>query len=152
MNEIRMVVGDLDDTILNSQKQISPAMRRMRRLLRGRGIIFAVATARSVASSARYIEELEPDYVISCDGGLISSAEKNLFVNSITEKQFAGLFESIKDSDEIGKISIVGVNKDYSNYEGEILPDCFEREIIKVICEVLTEKKTLCEKKMKNFW
>ena len=50
MNEIRMVVGDLDDTILNSQKQISPAMRRMRRLLRGRGIIFAVATARSVGT------------------------------------------------------------------------------------------------------
>lgn len=141
MNEIRMVVGDLDDTILNSQKQISPEMKRMRRLLRGRGIIFAVATARSVASSARYIAELEPDYIISCDGGLISSAERNLFVNSITEKQFAGLFKSIKDSDEIGKISIVGVNKDYSNYKGKTLPDCFEREIIKVICEVLTENK-----------
>ena len=140
MSKIKMIVGDLDDTILDSSKQISLEMRRMRNQLRQHGILFTIATARSVASTAPYITVLEPDYIISCDGGLISSGEEKLFVNSITEKQFIRLFDRIRDSDEIGKISIVSIDNDYSNYyRGTPLPDQFESGIIKVICEVLTE-------------
>lgn len=134
-----MVVGDLDDTILDSKKQISPEMKRMRNQLKQHGILFVIATARSVLSASQYIAALEPDYIISCDGGLISSMRENIFVNSITEKQFARLFGSIRDSDEIGKISIVSINNDYNNYKGKPFPEQFEDGIIKVICEVFTE-------------
>lgn len=139
MNNIKMVVGDLDDTILDSKKQISSEMKRMRNQLRQHGILFVIATARSVASASQYIAELEPDYIISCDGGLISSMRENLFVNSMTEKQFSRLYSSIRDSDEIGKISIVSITNDYSNYKGKSFPEKFEVGIIKVICEVFTE-------------
>lgn len=139
MNEIKMVVGDLDDTILDSKKQISLEMKRMRNQLKQHGIRFVIATARSVVSAARYISELEPDYIISCDGGLISSVGENIFVNSITEKQFAKLFGCIRDSDDIGKISIVSINNDYSNYKGQPFPEQFEAGVIKVICEVFSE-------------
>lgn len=139
MNKIKMVVGDLDDTILDSKKHISPEMKRMRKQLKQHGILFVIATARSVASASQYISELEPDYIISCDGGLISSMKKNLFVNSITEKQFSRLYSSIRGSDDIGKISIVSINNDYSNYKGNTFPEKFESGIIKVICEVFTE-------------
>ena len=73
MNKIKMIVGDLDGTILDCRKQISPEMKRMRNQLRQQEILFVIATARSVASAAPYIIKLEPDYIISCDGGLISS-------------------------------------------------------------------------------
>ena len=141
MNDIKMVVGDLDDTILDSKKQISAEMKRMRGKLKKQGILFVIATARSVQSASQYIAELEPDYIISCDGGLISTMKENIFVNSITEKQFTRLFSSIRFSTEIGKISIVSITDDYSNYKGNSFPEQFEAEIIKVICEVCTENK-----------
>ena len=146
MNKIKMIVGDLDGTILDSRKQISPEMKRMRNQLRQQEILFVIATARSVASAAPYIIKLEPDYIISCDGGLISSGEENIFVNSMTDTQFVRLFDRIRDSDEIGKISIVSTKNDYSNYnKGKTFPSQFEPGIIKVICEVLSENmlKTL---------
>ena len=122
MKNIKMIVGDLDGTLLDNNKQTSLEMKRIRVKLKEQGILFVIATARSIASAYQYILELEPDYVISCDGGLVSKKNINLFCNALTFSQFNSIFNTIKSSNKVGRISIVSINKDYNNYGGELFP------------------------------
>lgn len=136
MNNIKMIVGDLDDTILNGKKHVSNKMIEVRSRLQNKGVLFTIATARSCDAARQYIEDLSPDYVISCDGGLISTRNKILQSNSLSSVQFNKLYSLIRDNNNIGRISIVSLYRDYKNYKGEKLPQDFDSDIIKVICEI----------------
>jgi HAD-superfamily hydrolase, subfamily IIB len=67
----RLLVFDLDGTLLNSTKQISPRNRKAIENCRGRGILIGVATARSEATSAVYVNSIRPDLLISNSGALV---------------------------------------------------------------------------------
>lgn len=140
--QIRMVVVDLDDTLLDDKKQIGIEITCIRQKLKEINILFTIATARSIANAHPYILDLEPDYVISCDGGLITKGEKILVQNIIPREQFEKLYQRIIISKEIGKISIVSTTGDYCNYDGKTLPSVFDGDILKVICKIF--KKQIC--------
>lgn len=137
---IKMVVVDLDDTLLDNKKQISSNTISIRHKLKEKNILFTIATARSVANAHPYILDLEPDYVISCDGGLITKGEKILVQNIIPMDQFERLYQRIITSNDIGQISIVSTMNDYCNYNGQILPSTFDGYIVKLICKVFTKQ------------
>lgn len=94
---IRMILTDLDHTLLKQDGSISEKTLQVLTACRAKGILFAIATARYWIGAERYIDLLNPDYEITTDGTLIhshgqciyscalSKSETNAIISSITE-------------------------------------------------------------------
>jgi len=70
---IRMILTDLDHTLLRQDGSISGKTLRVIEACRAGGMLFAIATARYWIGAERYIDLLKPDYEITTDGTLIHS-------------------------------------------------------------------------------
>jgi Cof subfamily protein (haloacid dehalogenase superfamily) len=69
--KIRLLAIDIDGTLLNPQKQITPRTREAIRAAREAGIIVTLATARRYRNTAPIATELDVDIpLILCDGAL----------------------------------------------------------------------------------
>lgn len=79
---IKMIALDLDNTLLNSQKNISDRNARILRSLHQQGVKVVLCTGRPINAIWNYIEQLglttEGDYTINFNGGLV--------VNNVTKK------------------------------------------------------------------
>lgn len=73
--EIKMVVSDLDETLLNDDRQISELNLNAINTLKEKGIVFIPASGRPYYSMKNTVEALqlkgETDFVISFNGGMI---------------------------------------------------------------------------------
>lgn len=74
--EIKLIVTDLDGTLLNSKKSISEetvlAIQNAKRV----GVYFAFATARPERNTLEYVEMVNPDSIISNNGAKVSINKK----------------------------------------------------------------------------
>ena len=82
---IRMILTDLDHTLLRQDGTISVNTLDVLKECRSKGILFAIATARYWIGAERYIDLLKPDYEITTDGTLIHSAEGCLYSCEFSE-------------------------------------------------------------------
>ena len=74
--DYRFVVMDLDDTILNSSESINEYTLRVIERLKGRGVVFTLATGRTFSSARPYAEELNIEVpIITYNGAYIRSPE-----------------------------------------------------------------------------
>jgi 5-amino-6-(5-phospho-D-ribitylamino)uracil phosphatase len=69
--DIKMIVTDLDQTLLQTDKTLSPYSQEVFKKCKEQGIHVAIATARSEQQAKRYIDLLKPDIVISNGGSLV---------------------------------------------------------------------------------
>jgi hypothetical protein len=83
----QLLLFDLDGTLLDSQKRISPRNLAAIERCRAKGILIGVATARGEATCARYVERIKPEAVISNSGGLIRLHGEILYANAFTEEE-----------------------------------------------------------------
>ena len=95
---IRMILTDLDHTLLREDGTVSGRTLRAIRECRAKGILFAIATARYWAGARRYIELLEPDYEITTDGTLVHSRGRSVFSRAFSVSETNGLIGSIARS------------------------------------------------------
>ena len=70
---IRMILSDLDHTLLKQDGSISEKTLQILADCRAKGIRFAIATARYWIGAERYIDLLSPDYEVTTDGTLVHS-------------------------------------------------------------------------------
>lgn len=79
---IKMIALDLDNTLLNSQKEISERNTKVLRRLHEKGIKVVLCTGRPINSIWNYIEQLglidDDDFTINFNGGLV--------VNNVTKQ------------------------------------------------------------------
>lgn len=68
MKHIKMIITDLDMTILHTDKSISDYTLSVLKRCAEQGILTAVATARYYIGAEKYINILNPDYEITTDG------------------------------------------------------------------------------------
>ena len=68
---VKMILLDLDGTLLCSDGSISDRTKQVLRSCQNRGIYVVFATARNWIGAERYIEEIQPDYEITTGGTLI---------------------------------------------------------------------------------
>ncbi len=66
---IRLIVADLDGTVLGVSREVSPRVRDAIRAVRRRGVQMALCTGRPMFSTRRYIEELQLTGFHIVDGG-----------------------------------------------------------------------------------
>ena len=67
----RLILLDLDDTLLRSDKTISARSVRVLRACQAQGILVAFATARGETNIRPFVEQVRPDIVISSGGAMI---------------------------------------------------------------------------------
>ena len=84
---IRLILTDLDHTLLRQDGSISENTLRVLQECRSKGVLFAIATARYWIGAEKYIELLKPDYEITTDGTLIHSNNKCLYSCEFSEEE-----------------------------------------------------------------
>lgn len=83
MKKIKMIVFDVDGTLYDLEKKEIPsstiyAINKLKKL----GIKFVIASGRTHYALGKAINDLNPDYIISCSGSVISDSNKKI-INSI---------------------------------------------------------------------
>ena len=95
----RMVVTDLDGTLLNNKKQVSEANAKAIQNLKDQNITFVMATGRSDVMTRAYTKQLKNiDIVIGCDGAVIRNIRTGeiLYENHLRSETCHTTFEICK--------------------------------------------------------
>ena len=95
----RMVVTDLDGTLLNNKKQVSEANVKAIQNLKDQNITFVMATGRSDVMTRAYTKQLKNiDIVIGCDGAVIRNIRTGeiLYENHLRSETCHTTFEICK--------------------------------------------------------
>lgn len=74
--DMQMIVLDLDGTVLHDNKTISNETLSVLERCRSKGILIAIATARSEKAAEKYSEKICPDSIISNGGALVRSKDE----------------------------------------------------------------------------
>lgn len=69
--ECRMLLFDLDGTLLRNDKTISGAVLQAVRKCREKGLLIGVATSRGEQNALSFLEELHPDLLIASGGAVV---------------------------------------------------------------------------------
>lgn len=75
----KMILTDLDGTLLCSDGSISARTKQVLKSCQNRDIYVVIATARTWIGAERYIDEIQPDYEITTDGTLIHRHGKQIY-------------------------------------------------------------------------
>jgi len=94
----RMILTDLDHTLLRQDGSISERTLRVIAACRVKGIRFAIATARYWLGAERYILQLRPDYAITTDGTLIHSGEECIYSNAFSTEDTNRIVRHIRET------------------------------------------------------
>lgn len=88
---IKMIVSDMDGTLLDSSKLVSEENKKAVGELKDQGIYFVLATGRIFASAAKYARELGVETpVIACNGALIKDVRSGeIFYEAPIPKKLA---------------------------------------------------------------
>ena len=80
MNEpCKLLLFDLDGTLLRSDKSISERTLSALKQCRKRGILIGVSTSRSEQNSMTFLNELMPDILISSGGALVKNGTEYIY-------------------------------------------------------------------------
>jgi 5-amino-6-(5-phospho-D-ribitylamino)uracil phosphatase len=79
MDKIKMIITDLDGTLLHNDHSISEYTKNVLFRCQEQGIKISIATARYWIGAERYITELKPDYEITTDGTLVHNANNLIY-------------------------------------------------------------------------
>jgi Cof subfamily protein (haloacid dehalogenase superfamily) len=102
---IKLVVTDLDNTLLRRDKTVSEYTKSVFARLRERGILFAFATSRSARASERFREMIMPDVNITSGGSIAVMGGKTLFRAAIDIETAGAVIRDLKASKEILQIT-----------------------------------------------
>lgn len=92
--DCKLLLFDLDGTLLDSNKTISPRNLAALEQCRAKGFLIGIATARSEPTCARFLAQVKPDVVISNGGALVRVKGKIIYHNAFTEKETAVLVKA----------------------------------------------------------
>ena len=105
-NDIRMIVTDLDQTFLKTDKSISGYSVDVIQRCKKAGILIAVATARSTISAINYINTIQPDIIIS-NGGALAKKGSDVLYRCVLSADTTGRFtRKYVDDGEFGRLII----------------------------------------------
>lgn len=100
---IKMIALDLDNTLLNSEKEISARNERVLKALHDRGTHVVLCTGRPINAIWPYIEQLgltQPDdFTITFNGGLVINnvTKEHMFELGMAKQDLQPLFDFVKE-------------------------------------------------------
>lgn len=119
--DIKMIVTDLDGTLLKDDKSISAYTENVIKQLRNSGILFVVATARPIRAVKTFLPGVNYDAAIFHNGAVIMDHETLL--KKLGIKNPSKIVNAILDDNPDYKIAVESNDVMYSNFNaGEIWP------------------------------
>ncbi len=93
----RLLLFDLDDTLLRSDKTVPPrALEALGRIRRERGVLVGVATSRSELNAEVFTRKLRPDVLITSGGARVRAGEKILFHAPFTREETGSIIKAAR--------------------------------------------------------
>ena len=111
----RLILSDLDHTLLRSDGSISDHTLDVLRRCSEQGILFAIATARYWIGAERYIDLLNPDYEITTDGTLIHSNGKCIYSCEFTVEETNKIVQAMLERKPDAEITVADGKTVYWN-------------------------------------
>lgn len=87
MENCRLLLFDLDGTLLRSDKTISQATLNALHGCRKKGILIGVSTSRGQQNALSFIEELQPDVLIASGGALVKYNGKYIYKAEFSKEE-----------------------------------------------------------------
>jgi len=110
---IKMIIMDLDGTLLDNDKNISDYTLSILEKCRNKGIKIVIATARSEKSAERCISLISPDLMILNGGALVLNKNGEIIYKRLLSANTSdGIINECINSNDIGEIT-VETDKDY---------------------------------------
>lgn len=132
MQDRKILILDIDGTLVNSEKVITPETLKYINIIQDMGHIVALASGRPYPGMKQYVDALKMDekngYIISFNGGKIISCEKGevVYSNCMPGKYLQGLYDFALEHD-MGLVTysddmvITGTRLDnYMQYEARL--------------------------------
>ena len=101
MNEIKMIITDLDYSLLNNERQISEYSQNIFKKCKEKDIIIVFATARPYSRTRIFFNTIEPNAAICHCGGVVYINNKIIYENGIDPIIAKNLLENISKNNEI---------------------------------------------------
>ena len=118
MENCRLLLFDLDGTLLGSDKRISQKTLQMLQKCRKKDILIGVCTSRGEQNALSFIEELQPDVLIVSGGALIKYNNEYIYKAEFSKertKQMISAARKVCGAD--CEITIDTINAHYWNYK-----------------------------------
>jgi len=114
----RLLLFDLDGTLLQSDKTISKVTMQELEKCREQGIMIGVSTSRSEKNSMEFIAKLNPDVVISSGGALVKYKETYIYKAEFTKTETREIIQKARRiCGEDCEITVDTVDAHYWNYK-----------------------------------
>ncbi len=102
----KMILTDLDGTLICSDGSISERTKFILRSCQDRGIYIVIATARYWIGAEVYIEEIQPDYEITTDGTLVHRHGEQIYSRSLEADDTNRIIQGILSQDDKAEITV----------------------------------------------
>lgn len=120
MQKCKMLLFDLDGTLLRSDKTISGRTLSTLKKCRENGILIGVSTSRSEQNSLAYLNELTPDILISSGGALVKYGDEYVYRAEFSaEETKSMILTARKICGKDCEITIDTINAHYWNYKAD---------------------------------
>lgn len=111
----KMILTDLDGTLLRSDGSISERTKSVLKSCQNRGIYIVIATARYWIGAERYIEEIQPDYEITTDGTLIHRHGEQIYSCNLETEDTNQIIRDILARDDKTEITVAAGRRVFWN-------------------------------------
>ena len=126
--KIKMIVMDLDRTLLTEDKRITGYTLSILEQCRKKGIRTVIATARSEDTTGEYSAALEPDGVIFNSGALVKAGGQAVGRYMLSAETSDGIIRECLNNIHVGEITAETVNHFYVTYKETAHADYFRGE------------------------
>ena len=152
MNKFKLIVTDLDYTLLRDDKSVSSYTLEVFRKCKEKNLLTAIATGRMVPSAREYIDMLKPDFEITNDGALTVRRGEIIHVNELPKELIERLLRTILANDKETDIFVSTTDETFWNQKFNALNPPFsdfkhndylapwDRNAIKIVSRILDEK------------
>jgi len=114
----KLLLFDLDGTLLQTDKTISKATMKALKACREKGIMIGVSTSRSEKNSMLFLAELNPDVVISSAGALVKCKDEYIYKAEFSNEETKAMIRMAREiCGEDCEITIDTVDEHYWNYK-----------------------------------
>lgn len=118
MEECRLLLFDLDGTLLRSDKRVSQETLQMLQRYRNKGILIGVCTSRGEQNALSFIEELRPDVLIASGGALVKYNNEYIYKAGFSKERTREMIVTAREVCGADcEITIDTVDSHYWNYK-----------------------------------
>ena len=116
--KIKMIVCDLDGTLLRTDKTVSKYTLDVLNKCRMAGVRFAIATARNITEASPWLDALNPDVLIYQGGALAAIGDETVYSMKLYADDVTAIIDGLLQRDDVERITSSGEDYHATGFAG----------------------------------